>query len=177
MYIWANVILTVTLGVYTVVALNLFYNLIDPGREYYFISPFVDRATYYLTALLSMFSILYLLVHGFSNGLNRTGRIWTVLSRNSYYVYVIHMIVIGIIALPLTYLAFPVIVKYLFLAFTSFIASNLLVSGFYALKGHQKQTMAAAIALVLITGGMFLFESSARETETCEKAMKSISTV
>ena len=55
-YIISNVVLTIALGVFTVVALNLFFNMIDPNRDYYFVSDFVDRLAYYTMALLSMLS-------------------------------------------------------------------------------------------------------------------------
>ena len=43
-YIAANVVLSVSLIVFTLVALNLFYNLIEPGRNHFFISEFCRQA-------------------------------------------------------------------------------------------------------------------------------------
>ncbi len=74
-YIIANVVLTLSLGVFTAVALNLFFNLIDPGRDYFFISDPIDRTIYYITALLSMLSFLYVLIHVFRFNFNKDYRL------------------------------------------------------------------------------------------------------
>lgn len=128
LYIWANVALTIALGIFTAVALNLFFNLITPGRNYFFVSSFVDRTTYYVTALLSMFSFLYVMLHSFRFSLNKTNRLMEALNRNSYAVYIIHVIVLGLLALLMVPVALPAFVKFLLLAVLTFVASNLLVS-------------------------------------------------
>lgn len=128
LYIWANVVLTIALGIFTAVALNLFFNLITPGRNYFFVSDFIDRTVYYLTALLSMFSFLYVMLHSFRFSLNKTNRLMDLLNRNSYAVYIIHVIVLGLLALLIMPVALPAFVKFLLLAVLTFIVSNLLVS-------------------------------------------------
>ncbi len=130
LYIWANVVLTFALGIFTAVALNLFFNLIEPGRNYFFVSDFVDRIVYYFTGLLSMFSFLYVLIHVFRFSLNRTGPLMEELNRNSYGVYIIHMIVLGGIALWMLPWAIPAMLKFLILTVLTFVGSNLLVSGY-----------------------------------------------
>ena len=42
-YIISNIVLTLSLTVFTAVALNFFFNMIEPGRDFYFVSIFVDR--------------------------------------------------------------------------------------------------------------------------------------
>jgi uncharacterized membrane protein YesL len=137
LYIWANVVLTFALGIFTAVALNLFFNLIEPGRNYFFVSDFVDRLVYYLTALLSMFSFLYILIHVFRFNLNKTGPLMNELNRNSYGVYIIHLIVLGGIALVMLPWAMPAMLKFLMLTVLTFVLSNLLVSGYRLISGEK----------------------------------------
>ena len=90
-YIYANIILTIALSIFTISALNLFFNLIDPGREFYFISPVADRAMYYLSLLISTMSFIYILTFTFKKYLNRSGTVSKLLADNSYYVYIVHV--------------------------------------------------------------------------------------
>jgi len=123
-----NILLMLGLGIYTIVALNLFFNMIDPARNYFFISENIDRIIYYTSQLISMLSFIYIFVDLFKFNINKSGRLWTVLNKNSYYVYIIHIVVLGIIALPLVNLAIPAFIKYLILTILIFIISNIIVS-------------------------------------------------
>ena len=129
-YIWVNVVLTFSLTVFTGTALNLFFNLVDPARNFYFISPIADRIVYYGSMLLSMFSLLYVLLYAFRFSLNRTGSLMEELNRNSYAVYIIHVVIIGLIALPLLHVSIPAFIKFLILTLLAYLVSNLLVSGY-----------------------------------------------
>ncbi len=71
---------------------------------------------------------MYLVIETFWRYVDRNGKIWAELNRNSYYVYIIHVIVIGLIALLLLNTNLPSLVKYLTLTVTAYIASNLIVS-------------------------------------------------
>ena len=154
-YIWTNVILSVAVSIFTVVALNLFFNLVDPGRNYFFISSTVDRIVYYATLLFSMFSFLYILIYAFRFSLNKTSRLLDQLSKNSYYVYIIHVIVMGLIALPLLHINLPALVKFMLLAILTFVISNILV--YVYIKVFQKSlsnngvTIGIMISVVLLT--------------------------
>lgn len=128
LYIVSNVVLMLSLSVFTAVALNLFFNIIEPGRDYYFVSPTIDVVFYYVTFLISMFSFLYILIYVFRFYLNKTNRILSEFSKNSYGVYIIHMIVIGVFALMLLHVSIPAIVKFVIVTILTFVASNLLVS-------------------------------------------------
>lgn len=64
-YILSNVVLTVSLGIFTATALNFFFNMVDPGRNYFFVSGSVDRILYYISVLLSMLSFLYIFIYVF----------------------------------------------------------------------------------------------------------------
>lgn len=127
-YIFANVVFSVAMSIYTVVALNLFFNMVDPVREFYFISSFADRTIYYIAMLLTMFGFLYLFIDLFHTRFNKYNRLLHELNNNSYSVYIIHVVVLGIIALPLLHSSMPAFVKFILLAILTFIVSNVLVS-------------------------------------------------
>jgi DMSO/TMAO reductase YedYZ heme-binding membrane subunit len=91
------------------------------------VSPFVDRLIWWLGFDLSVLCMVYLMVQSFWRYLDRTGRVWGELNRNSYGVYIIHVIVVGVIALPLLNVALPAIVKFLILMVSAYVVSNLIV--------------------------------------------------
>ena len=101
LYIWTNVALTLSMTAYTALALNFFFNMIEPGREFYFLSLSADSIFYNFSLLVLMFSFLYLLLHLFSNKFNKINPVMANLNRNSYSVYIIHMAVIGALAIPM----------------------------------------------------------------------------
>ncbi len=129
-YIWSNVALTISLGIFTAVALNFFFNIVDPARNHYFVSETIDRVLYYSSALISMLSFLYILIHGFRFSFNKSNPLMSHLNKYSYSVYIIHVVVMGIIAVVLLNLAIPALVKFLILIIMTFIVSNLLVGTF-----------------------------------------------
>ena len=90
-YIIANVGLAVGLSAYTAFALNMFFNMITPGREYYFISAFADRLVYYTTSVMSMMSFLYIFVHVFRFNFNKANKLMQNLNKNSYAVYTFNL--------------------------------------------------------------------------------------
>jgi len=94
LYIWANIALTLSLSVFTVVALNFFFNMIDPVRNYFFVTETIDRITYYTSVLISMFSFLYIFIYTFRFRLNKSNWLMKELNKNSYAVYIIHLPVI-----------------------------------------------------------------------------------
>jgi hypothetical protein len=157
LYIWANVVLTVALGIFTAVALNSFFNIIDPGRNYYFISEFVDRVCYYASGLLSMLSFLYVFVYAFRFNFNKTNAIMNELNRNSYAVYIIHTIVLGVLALALLGLPIPTMIKYLILTVLTFIISNMIIYSWRLTKQKQvnMKTIATTLMVVVILGAAF----------------------
>jgi hypothetical protein len=92
------------------------------------VSPFVDSLIWWVTFYLSTLSMMYLLIETFWRYLDKPGRIWGELNKNSYYVYIIHVIAVGAIALLLLNLTTPSLLKYLILSVLSYLASNLIVS-------------------------------------------------
>ncbi len=123
----ANVVLGLGITVFTVVALNLFLNIVYPDRNYFIVSRIVDVFAYYTSLLLTMLSFLYILLDLFRHKLNGTNSLMRLLNRNSYQVYIIHMVVIGAIALLIMKWSAPVYVKFPILTIASYFTSNLLV--------------------------------------------------
>jgi fucose 4-O-acetylase-like acetyltransferase len=148
-YIWTNVILSVSISIFTVVALNLFFNLVDPERNYFFVSSIIDRTVYYAAMLLTMFSFLYILLYAFRFSLNKTGRLLEQLSNNSYYVYIIHVIVLGLIALPLLHINLPAFVKFILLTILTFIISNIMVSAYLSVFKKSFSSKIATVGVVI----------------------------
>lgn len=146
LYIISNIVLTISIGVYTAVALNLFFNMIDPARNYFFVSSIADRAIYYISVLLNMLSILYILIHVFRFNFNKVNKLMVQLNKNSYQVYIIHMIVIGVIALLMINLSFSAFVKFILLSILTFIFSNGIVYGHRILF---KKNLALRLAIIL----------------------------
>ena len=92
------------------------------------------RLIFYLSFNLSVLSMVYLMVETFRRYLDKTGRIWDELNRNSYDVYIIHVIMIGIFGTLLVNTSLPALVRYLLLIISTYVGSNLLVSAYYAVK-------------------------------------------
>ncbi len=102
--------------------------VISLGSSEGLFSPLVLRLIWWLSFYLSLLGLLYLLVQTFWRYFDKPGRIWNELNQNSYGVYIIHVIVIGVIALLLLNTAIPSILKYLILTVSTIVASNLIVS-------------------------------------------------
>lgn len=156
-YIMSNVVLTIAIGIYTVVALNLFYNIIDPTRNYYVISPFADRLVYHSTAMLSMLSILHVWLYTFHKYFNKINPLVNELNRNSYNVYIIHMIVMGVAALILLQVPVPAMVKFFLLTVTTFVLSNLVLYAWKTTlqKKVNVRTASTAILVAVMLGTAF----------------------
>lgn len=149
LYLLSNLILTVSLGVFTVVALNLFFNMVDPARNYFFVSAPVDRAMYYFTLITSMLSFLYIWIYTFRFYFNKTGIFLKELSNNSYYVYIIHVVVLGLLAIPLLQASFPAFAKFAILTLSTFAVSNILVSIY-------RKTIQRFLSNKLVTSGVLI---------------------
>jgi hypothetical protein len=150
LYIIANVVMTIAIGVFTAVALNLFFNLIEPDRNHFFVTSLVDRTVYYLTSLLSMFSILYVMTYVFKRYFNKTNPLINALNRNSYSVYIIHVIVLGVLAVPMMQLSIPSFAKFLILSILTFAVSNILVNVYHRIFQKRVALKIAALAFSTI---------------------------
>ena len=101
--------------------------------EGFLISPLADRLIWWLSYYFSLLSLSYVTIASFWRYLDRTGRIWSELNHNSYGVYIIHVIVIGLFGTLLLNLDLPALVKYPVLIVLTYLVSNLLVSGYRSL--------------------------------------------
>jgi surface polysaccharide O-acyltransferase-like enzyme len=128
---WKNKKLYVAINCVSWIPINLYlfliiYSLIYPGN--YLFSAIVDAVVIRLSFLLSMVCLLYVSIQTFRYYLDKQGAIGKELSRNSYSVYVIHVVVMGAVALAMLNTAIPSLLKHLILAVATFAVGNLLVS-------------------------------------------------
>ena len=129
-YIVICCIAWIPMNLYILVLLNFF---IRPGS--FIFSANIDTIFLWLGFHLSLLCLLYLMITTFRNYLNRAGKILKALNENSYYVYIIHVIVLGCLALILLDTTIPSLLKYLTLAVSTWVISNLIVYGFrYLIK-------------------------------------------
>jgi len=123
LYILVNATAWIPVGIYVVL---LIIWLLNPS--FMLISPIVGSLAFYFSFCVSVLSMVYLMIETFRFYLNRPGKTWHELSKNSYYVYIIHVIVLGGIALLLLNTTLPSLSKYLILAVSTFVVSNLIIS-------------------------------------------------
>jgi hypothetical protein len=122
LYIAVNATAWIPINIYIVVLINYF---LRPGE--YIVSEGVDVLLLWFGFHLSMLSLLYCAVTTFKYFFNRQGRLGKELGKLSYDVYIIHIAVMGPIALALLKTDIPAILKYPILALTTYAASNLIV--------------------------------------------------
>jgi fucose 4-O-acetylase-like acetyltransferase len=91
------------------------------------------RLIWWLSFYLSLLCLMYVLIESFWRYFDKTGWIWGELNRNSYGVYIIHVIVIGVFGTLLLNLNLPATVKYFILIVLTYGTSNLVVSGYRSL--------------------------------------------
>jgi len=103
---------------------------------------------WHLSFYLSLLPMMYLMIETFWRYFDKTGRVWSELNKNSYGVYIIHVIIIGIFGTMLLNINLPAIVKYLILIVLTYLVSNLLVSLYRSLvrtiKSSRKSESEAA---------------------------------
>ncbi len=166
-YTIANVVMSVSMAVFAVVALNFFFNLIDPSRNFFFVSEFFDRIFYYTSALLVMFSFLYVLIYTFRFSLNKINPLLSQLNRSSYSVYIIHIIVMGVIALVLLKVQIPSMLKFIILSITTFTLSNMIIYTYQKTiqKTVNMKTIATTVIVAVILGSAFYSNSTSATNE------------
>ena len=128
---WKNKKLDIILHCIGWIPINLYiflliYSLVKPGD--YLISEIIDTLILRASFVLSLAYLLYVMTTTFKKYLNREGKIWNELNKNSYGVYIIHVIIMGDIALTMLNTGIPSLLKYLVLTLTTYTVSNLIVS-------------------------------------------------
>jgi surface polysaccharide O-acyltransferase-like enzyme len=102
------------------------------------LAPFLDPVGFSVTPLyrliwwlsfdVSLLTLMYVLIQSFWRYVDKPGRLWGELSQNSYGVYIIHVIVLGGLALLLLNPALSPSLKYILLVVSTIVVSNLIVS-------------------------------------------------
>jgi fucose 4-O-acetylase-like acetyltransferase len=121
-YIIVSCTAWIPLNLYIIVILNYF---LRPGQ--FIISEVMDRALYLVGFHFSLLCLLYLMVATFNFYLNKQGKVLNALNESSYGVYIIHVPVVGVIALIMLNISIPSIAKYFALAVSTWITCNLIV--------------------------------------------------
>ncbi len=67
------------------------------------------------------------MIIAFKTNFNTQGKLGRELSKNSYNVYIIHVIVLGGLALTMLNAAIPSLLKYLILTVSTYVVSNLII--------------------------------------------------
>ena len=107
-----------------------------PGFE---VTP-LYRILWFISFHLSSIVMAYVMVESFQFYLNKSGKLWELLNRNSYGVYIVHVIVIGIFGTLLVGVGLPGWAKYFILFIITYAGSNLLVSFYRSGKSLFKNT-------------------------------------
>ena len=104
----------------------LLYPWFKPGN--YIVSEIVHKLILWLSFHLSLLCLVYVMVETCRRYQDKQGKLRNELNRNSFYVYIIHVIVMGGIALIMLNTTIPSLVKLLLLTVTTFGVSNLIIS-------------------------------------------------
>jgi hypothetical protein len=110
------------------------------------------RLIWHLSFYLSLLCLMYVMIETFWRYFDRPGRLWSELNKNSYGVYIIHVIVIGVFGTLLLNVNLPAVVKYLLLIVLTYVGSNLTVSGYRSLVQTIKSSRSPAISHVVDVG-------------------------
>jgi len=122
-----------------------------PNPAEFTITPFY-RLIWHLSFYLSLLCLMYIMIESFWRYLDKSGRLWSELNRNSYGVYIIHVIVVGIFGTLLLNLNIPAVVKYLILIVSAYVGSNLIVSGYRSLVQTLKSSRSRSISQAVDVG-------------------------
>lgn len=110
----------------TIYIVFLLFPWFRPGSS--IVSPILDRLILWFCFHLSLFCLVYATIETFRRYLDKPGKVREELNRNSYYVYIIHVIVTGSLAWVMLNSAIPSLVKYLVLTVSTWLVSHLIIS-------------------------------------------------
>lgn len=119
----------IPMNLYAIVLINFF---VRPGE--YFVSLPVDRLLLFTGFHLSLLAMLYLAVATFKYWFRRQRPLGRTLGRLSYGVYILHVAVLGPIAVALLKTDIPGLLKYAILAVATWLASNLIAYGWVTVR-------------------------------------------
>lgn len=86
------------------------------------------RIIWWLSFNFSLLCLMYIMIESFHQYFDKTSRVWGELNRNSYGVYIIHVVTIGIFGTLLLNLNISALVKYPILIISTYLVSNLIIS-------------------------------------------------
>lgn len=141
-------ILCLALGVLCGIAITIYISFQQHARVFpgdYRVSALGDKLILWLCFYVSLFGLVILLVETFRRYVIYAGKVSHLLCDNTFGVYLIHVIVIGVFGLVLLHLPGPSLLKHLFLTVLTYGVSNLLVSLYKMLKIATKDKRRAAI--------------------------------
>jgi len=119
------------------VTAHIFVRLIPFFSEGFTVTP-IYRLMWWISFDLALLCMMYVMLETFRRYFDKTGKTWSVLNRNSYGVYIIHVIMIGIFGTFLMKLGLPVYLKYPLLIVLTYVGSNFLVSGYKGVMDRMK---------------------------------------
>jgi hypothetical protein len=128
----------------TVYVIFLLYPWFRSGA--FLVSEFAHRSIQWLSYQLSLLCLMYVTIETFRRYLDRPGRLASVLNRSSYFVYIIHVVVIGVIALLLLNTTMPSLWKYLVLTVSSYAASNAIIYAYHRIMASRQRLSERRIA-------------------------------
>ena len=104
----------------------LIYSLVKPGD--FLLSALTDKLLLRVCFNLSLLGLVYLMVETFRRYQDKQNPVRIELNGNSYYVYVVHVVIMGGIGLAMLDATIPSFLKYLALTVSTYLISNLVVS-------------------------------------------------
>jgi hypothetical protein len=110
------------------------------------------RLLWWLSFHLSLISMVYTMVETFWRYFDKTGKLWTALNKNSYGVYIIHVMMIGIFGTLLLNLNLPALAKYLLLIVLTYGSSNGIVSVYRSLVRIIKSSRSKSLSQTVDLG-------------------------
>lgn len=113
----------IPMNVYIIFLLNLIFN---PGI--FIVSGTMDVALTWLGFHLSLLGLMVIIINTFRYYFNKNRPLLVRLNDCSFGVYIIHFIVMGVVAMVLIDFSMPSLAKYFLLAVTAYAASNVIVS-------------------------------------------------
>lgn len=112
----------------TIYIVFLLFPWFRPGSS--IVSPTIDTLLLWFCFHLSLLCLGYATIETFRRYLDKAGKLRNELNRNSYYVYIIHVIVMGSLAWIMLDTAISSMAKYLILTVSTYGTSNVIISLF-----------------------------------------------
>ena len=166
-YVLINIVAWIPITMYMFMVI---YSLIKPGS--FLLSGVLDTLLLQLSYTLSLLCLLYLMITTFRYYVNGQGAFRKEMNKNSYSVYIIHVAVMGGIALILLHTSIPSFYKHLILIVSTFVVSNLLITLYrYIVKTmyaylNVKKVAVRTATTAMIVGALVTIAGCGNRVET-----------